>query len=53
VSFSSALEAQRYLQSELWLPVAIKVRLGIHTVAAQLKEDGQYSGYDYLTGRLK
>ena len=47
-AMNAALEAQRYLQSELWSPVSIKVRMGIHTGAAQLREDGQYSGYATL-----
>ena len=45
---NAALEAQRCLQNESWSPVSIKVRMGIHTGAAQLKDDGQYSGYATL-----
>lgn len=52
VAFSSAVEtvnaaidAQQCLQSEQWSPAAIKVRMGIHTGIAQIKDDGQYSGY--------
>jgi predicted ATPase/class 3 adenylate cyclase len=55
VAFSSAiqavhaaLDAQGCLQIEEWSPAPIKVRMGIHTGTAQLKEDGQYSGYATL-----
>ena len=34
----AALEAQRILQNESWSPAPIKVRMGIHTGAAQLKD---------------
>jgi len=45
----AALEAQRLLLNENWTPAPIKVRMGIHTGAAQLREEGakegSYSGY--------
>jgi predicted ATPase/class 3 adenylate cyclase len=55
VAFSSAIEAlnaavdaQRFLQNEAWTPAPIKVRMGIHTGTAQLRDNGQYSGYATL-----
>jgi predicted ATPase/class 3 adenylate cyclase len=51
-ALKAALEAQRQLQSEPWSPAPIKVRMGIHTGAAQLTDDasveGPYSGYASL-----
>lgn len=47
-ALNAALEAQRCLQSEAWTPAPIKVRMGIHTGTAQLKDNGQYSGYATL-----
>lgn len=49
-AMSAAVEAQRGLQSEPWSPAPIKVRMGIHTGAAQLKDDAQntYEGYATL-----
>ena len=44
----AALEAQRYLHREEWSPAPIKVRMGIHTGAAQWNEENQYSGYATL-----
>src|SRR5215211_7204182 len=49
----AALEAQRKLQHESWSPASIKVRMGIHTGSAQLKDDPQghgafYEGYQTL-----
>jgi predicted ATPase/class 3 adenylate cyclase len=44
----AALEAQRLLHKEVWSPALIKVRMGIHTGAAQLNENKQYSGYAVL-----
>jgi len=47
----AALEAQRELQNEAWSPAPIKVRMGIHTGSAQLKDDPQdasYEGYGTL-----
>jgi predicted ATPase/class 3 adenylate cyclase len=45
----AALEAQRLLLNENWATASIKVRMGIHTGAAQLREEGakegSYSGY--------
>ncbi len=51
---NGALEAQRKLQTEDWRDTPIKVRMGIHTGTAQIKDDGQYSGYSAmaLTQRL-
>lgn len=50
----AAIEVQRQLQNEEWGDTPIKVRMGIHTGAAQIKDDGQYSGYSAmaLTQRL-
>jgi len=45
-ALSAALEAQRILQNESWSPAAIRVRMGIHTGSAQLKEDPQGSSYE-------
>src|SRR5512139_1724984 len=47
-ALNAALDAQQCLYDETWLPVPIKVRMGIHTGFAQLAEDGQYSGYTTL-----
>jgi len=49
----AAIQAQRQLQHETWQPVAIDVRMGIHTGAAETgaSEDiaGGYDGYLTLT----
>lgn len=52
-ALSAALEAQRKLQTESWSPAPIKVRMGIHTGSAHLRNDppGQgasYEGYGTL-----
>ena len=47
-ALNAALDAQRYLQNEGWSPAPIKVRMGIHTGIAQLKQEGGYSGYATL-----
>src|SRR5919106_1925970 len=50
-ALAAALEAQRTLQNESWSPAPIKVRMGIHTGSAQLKEDSKgafYEGYATL-----
>ena len=47
----AAVDAQRDLQSEGWTPAIIKVRMGLHTGAAQLQidsNDNPYSGYATL-----
>ena len=44
---SAALEAQQALQHESWLPAPIKVRMGIHTGSAQLKDASQGQGVAY------
>ncbi len=48
----AALDAQRMLQAEAWSPAPIKVRMGIHTGAAQVDEsdskETKYSGYATL-----
>src|SRR5690349_14126544 len=47
----AAVDAQRDLQSEAWTPAIIKVRMGLHTGAAQLQmdsNDNAYSGYATL-----
>jgi hypothetical protein len=47
-ALNAALAAQQLLQNEAWAPAPIKVRMGIHTGAAQLNDDNQYSGYATL-----
>lgn len=50
-ALEAALEIQRGLYAETWSPAPIKVRMGIHTGAAQLQEESQserYSGYTTL-----
>lgn len=42
----AALEAQRKLQTEAWSPAPIKVRMGIHTGSAQLKDEPQGASYE-------
>lgn len=46
-ALNSALKAQRLLQSEVWSPAPIKIRMGIHTGTSQLIESSElrYSGY--------
>jgi len=44
----AALEAQRCLFGESWVPAPVKVRMGIHSGTAQANSDGQYSGYTTL-----
>jgi predicted ATPase/class 3 adenylate cyclase len=46
-ALSAALEAQRKLQNESWSPAAIKVRMGLHTGSAQLKDDPRGKGASY------
>jgi predicted ATPase/class 3 adenylate cyclase len=43
----AALEAQRKLQTEAWSPAAIRVRMGIHTGSAHLRQDPQGQGASY------
>ena len=45
-ALSAALEAQRRLQNEPWSPAPVKARMGIHTGAAQLKDDSQGASYE-------
>ena len=49
-ALDAALEAQRLLHNEEWSPVPIKVRMGINTGTAQLKDDSKetYEGYATL-----
>ncbi len=50
-ALNTALQAQRNLHNENWNPAPIKVRMGIHTGAAQLQVDNKeniYSGYATL-----
>jgi predicted ATPase/class 3 adenylate cyclase len=51
-ALKAASEAQRLLHQETWSPAPIKVRMGIHTGAAQVADDssmeGPYSGYATL-----
>jgi predicted ATPase/class 3 adenylate cyclase len=47
-ALNAAVDAQRSLHNEAWSPAPIKVRMGIHTGAAQLQidsNDSAYSGY--------
>jgi predicted ATPase/class 3 adenylate cyclase len=47
-ALNAALDAQRALYHEAWTPAPIRVRMGIHTGAAQLQidsNDNAYSGY--------
>jgi predicted ATPase/class 3 adenylate cyclase len=46
-ALDAALEAQRKLQNESWSPASIKVRMGIHTGSAQLRDDPQGQGASY------
>jgi predicted ATPase/class 3 adenylate cyclase len=46
-ALSAALETQRKLQHESWWPAPIKVRMGIHTGSAQLRDDPQGQGASY------
>lgn len=50
-ALQAALDAQRLLHNEGWVPAPIKVRMGIHTGAAQVDGDLneiRYSGYTTL-----
>jgi predicted ATPase/class 3 adenylate cyclase len=47
-ALQAALEVQRQLYAEAWSPAPIKVRMGIHTGAAQLEGESNYSGYATL-----
>lgn len=47
-ALNAALDSQRALHQEAWSPAPIKVRMGIHTGAAQLQPAGtspRYTGY--------
>src|ERR1700752_5355165 len=47
-ALNAAVDAQQKLHNEAWTPVPIRVRMGIHTGAAQLQidsNDNAYSGY--------
>ena len=48
-ALNAALDAQHLLHKEDWMPAPLKVRMGIHTGAAQLRDvdakEGSYSGY--------
>jgi predicted ATPase/class 3 adenylate cyclase len=47
----AAVDAQRFLHSEVWTPSPLKVRMGIHTGAAQVEvgsNEVRYSGYATL-----
>ena len=43
-ALKAAVDAQRLLHNEAWSPAPIKVRMGIHTGAAQLAEDSSIEG---------
>ena len=51
-ALNAALDAQRGLQHEAWQPAPIKVRMGLHTGAAQAgaseERAGGYAGYSTL-----
>ena len=47
-ALNAALSAQQLLQNEAWTPAPVRVRMGIHTGAAQLNNENQYSGYATL-----
>lgn len=50
-ALQAALQAQQRLQHEAWTPVAIRVRMGIHTGQAQLEmgaRENPYKGYATL-----
>jgi predicted ATPase/class 3 adenylate cyclase len=47
-ALNAALQAQQVLQNESWNPAPVKVRMGIHTGAAQLTDEKLYSGYTTL-----
>ena len=50
-ALNAALDAQQKLYNEAWTPSPIKVRMGIHTGAAQLQidsNDNAYAGYATL-----
>jgi predicted ATPase/class 3 adenylate cyclase len=48
-ALDAALEAQRSLHNEAWSPAPVKVRMGIHTGAAQLNNDALQTGYTGYT----
>src|SRR5512144_1470152 len=45
----AAVSAQLDLGSEAWGDAVIRVRMGIHTGKAELRENGLYSGYTTLS----
>jgi predicted ATPase/class 3 adenylate cyclase len=45
-AMNAALDAQHALHKESWLPVPIRVRMGIHTGIAKLKDDTDNPDYD-------
>src|SRR6185503_9286024 len=50
-ALNATIDAQRLLYNEAWSPAPIKVRMGIHTGAAQLEienKENTYSGYATL-----
>jgi predicted ATPase/class 3 adenylate cyclase len=50
-ALNAALEAQRLLHNEAWSPASVKVRMGVHTGAAELEihsKEINYSGYATL-----
>src|SRR6266498_2887009 len=50
-ALNAAVDAQRKLYNEAWTPAPIKVRIGIHTGAAQFNNDSTqtvYTGYATL-----
>ena len=50
-ALAAALDIQRALRREAWLPVPIQIRIGLHTGSAQLQDASQsprYEGYSSL-----
>lgn len=45
-ALNAALQAQRNFHNEAWSPAPVKVRMGIHTGAAQVKNDSSGTTYD-------
>jgi predicted ATPase/class 3 adenylate cyclase len=48
-AINAAIQSQKDLQAEKWGETPIRVRMGIHTGKADLRDDGQYSSYMALS----
>ena len=44
----AAIDAQRCLLNEAWVPAPVRVRMGLHTGVTELNNERQYSGYATL-----